>query len=126
MAWYDAEFQCSASGAHLMSIHSEYELKFAQSLSGHVNTWIGGALLPEWNGQPGGWGWVDGTGFGFSNWADGEPSGPEDIEQCLEMWTNAQWNDRACDKQNPFICQKPSARVSWVIPRILNCRFWQS
>ena len=34
MDWGDAEYECSSYGAHLMSIHSEYELKFAQSLSG--------------------------------------------------------------------------------------------
>jgi len=64
-----------------MSIHSEYELKFAQSLSGHANTWIGGALMPEIVGEPAGWMWIDGTGFGFSNWAEGEPSDPPDPDQ---------------------------------------------
>ena len=33
-SWSDAEYECSSYGAHLMSIHSDYELKFAQSLSG--------------------------------------------------------------------------------------------
>lgn len=121
MAWFDAEYECSVSGAHLMSIHSEYELKFAQSLSGHLNTWIGGALMPdigggEEGGITGGWMWLDGTGFGFTNWADGEPSGPAESEQCLEMWTNAQWNDNDCTKLSPFICQKPASHSFCAVP----------
>jgi hypothetical protein len=35
--------ECLEEGGSLMSIHSDYETKFAQSLSGHTNTWLGGA-----------------------------------------------------------------------------------
>ena len=90
---------CNAHGAYPISIHSEYELKFAQSLSGHANTRLGAGLAN--GGGPDaitGWTWIDGSSFNFVNWADGEPSGPADTEQCIEMWTNGLWNDNSCDK----------------------------
>ena len=67
-------------------------------------------------GQPGGWAWLDGTPFDYDNWADGEPSGPEDIEQCIEMWTNAQWNDAKCSNLRPFICQKAAKHSFCAVP----------
>ena len=99
---YGAYATCNAHGAYPISIHSEYELKFAQSLSGHANTWLGAGLAN--GGGPDaitGWTWVDGSSFNFVNWADGEPSGPADTEQCIEMWTNGLWNDNSCDKVSP-------------------------
>ena len=96
---YGAFVTCNAHGAYPISIHSEYELKFAQSLSGHANTRLGAGLAN--GGGPdaiSGWTWVDGSSFNFVNWADGEPSGPADTEQCIEMWTNGLWNDNSCDK----------------------------
>ena len=41
---------------------------------------------------------MDESAFDFSAWAEDEPSGPEDIEQCIEMWTNGLWNDAKCTK----------------------------
>ena len=80
-----------------MSVHSDLELKFAQSLSGHVNTRLGGVLESSpWD--EGGWAWIDGSPFNFEAWAEDEPSGPVEDEQCLEMWTNGLWNDNRCDK----------------------------
>ena len=116
MEWYNAEAECAEYGSHLMSVHSEYEVKFAQSLSGHENTWIGGALLPPLYGEEGGWAWLDGTPMDWFHWADDEPSGPPDVEQCIEMWTNGLWNDNSCDKLRPFICQKPAAHSFCAVP----------
>jgi len=34
-----------------MSIHSEYEDKFAQSIIGHANAWLGAINMPDGNGE---------------------------------------------------------------------------
>ena len=66
---------------------------------GHTNSWIGGVLeTGTFPGALGGWGWMDESAFDFSAWAEDEPSGPEDTEQCIEMWTNGLWNDAKCSK----------------------------
>ena len=41
---------------------------------------------------------MDESAFDFTAWAEDEPSGPEEVEQCMEMWTNGLWNDNKCDK----------------------------
>ena len=111
----DASSTCADHFAYLTSIHSDLELKFAQSVSGnhhtacfftnmqfhlgHTNSWIGGVLeTGTFPGALGGWGWMDESAFDFSAWAEDEPSGPEDTEQCIEMWTNGLWNDAKCSK----------------------------
>ena len=66
---------------------------------GHANTRIGGVLeTGTFPGAVGGWGWMDESAFDFTAWAEDEPSGPEEVEQCMEMWTNGLWNDNKCEK----------------------------
>ena len=60
---------------------------------------MGGVLeTGTFPGSMGGWGWIDESAFDFSAWAEDEPSGPDDEEQCMEMWTNGLWNDNSCSK----------------------------
>ena len=46
---------------------------------------------------------MDESAFDFTAWAEDEPSGPEENEQCMEMWTNGLWNDNKCEKVFLFI-----------------------
>ena len=87
-------------------MHNPYQVNILFSILdetnadlGHENSWIGGVLeTGTFPGALGGWGWMDESAFDFSAWAEDEPSGPEDIEQCIEMWTNGLWNDAKCTK----------------------------
>ena len=45
---------------------------------------------------------MDESAFDFTAWAEDEPSGPEEDEQCMEMWTNGLWNDNTCEKVTFF------------------------
>jgi hypothetical protein len=47
----EAYGDCNVFGATIMSIHSEYEDKFAQSIIGHANAWLGAINMPDGNGE---------------------------------------------------------------------------
>jgi len=75
-SWNTAQDICTTNGANLMSIHSDYEIKFAQSILGQQSIWLGGH-------SDVGWKWVDGTPFQFDAWASGEPSDSA-TGQCID------------------------------------------
>ena len=94
---------------------------------------MGGVLeTGTFPGSMGGWGWIDESAFDFSAWAEDEPSGPDDVEQCMEMWTNGLWNDNSCAKVGhdstltflpqfkslPFICAKAAEHSFCNVPEI--------
>ncbi|CBY08573.1 unnamed protein product [Oikopleura dioica] len=113
----EAYGDCNVFGATIMSIHSEYEDKFAQSIIGHANAWLGAINMPDGNGEvyPTGWQWLDETAFKYTNWAEGEPSLNND-EYCLELWTNGFWNDNACTDRKPYVCQKRAIHSFCAVP----------
>ena len=47
----EAYADCNIFGSTIMSIHSEYEDKFAQSIIGHTNAWLGAINMPDGNGE---------------------------------------------------------------------------
>ena len=51
------------------------------------------------------WKWADGSAFGFTRWAGGEPNGGTD-ENCLEMDSyvgDGGWNDTPCGFENAIL-----------------------
>ncbi|XP_033759064.1 perlucin-like protein [Pecten maximus] len=55
------------------------------------------------------WVWVrTGQSFGFTNWASGEPSNSNGVEDCviLNGESFADWNDAPCDQSYYGICKK--------------------
>jgi hypothetical protein len=50
--------------------------------------------------------WEDGTGFVYENWAEGEPNGMGNGEDCTVIYKNdARWNDHFCNTFNGYICK---------------------
>ncbi|XP_071476623.1 alpha-N-acetylgalactosamine-specific lectin-like [Diadema antillarum] len=134
VTWAAAEERCnqhftSNGMAHLISVHSDSENRFAYELfrssagdtpywsyiSGGPNHvygyWIG--LHQETSG--GQWVNTDDSAFDYNNWKYGEPNndfyGTAD-EDCVHVWrryyaddTNRVWNDMPCQKSMAFICK---------------------
>jgi hypothetical protein len=83
----------------LATINSQAELDF---IIGNVplgRVWLGGfhdVNDPNYSEPAGGWAWITGEPFTFTNWFPGEPNntsasgGPEDY---LEMFASSEWND---------------------------------
>uniref|UniRef100_A0A8C6W1R9 Pulmonary surfactant-associated protein D n=1 Tax=Nannospalax galili TaxID=1026970 RepID=A0A8C6W1R9_NANGA len=46
-----------------------------------------------------------GEPLAYSNWAPGEPNNNGGAENCVEIFTNGQWNDKACGEQRLVICE---------------------
>ena len=77
-SWDDAMSLASARGCHLATINSAAENEFLYSLSISTNVWVGrhGPWLgAKKQGNCGGFEWVTGEPFAFTNWLGGEPNG---------------------------------------------------
>ena len=54
----------------------------------------------------GGWVWDDRTPVDYVNWANGEPNGAENGENCAEMYDDeyGKWNDEDCLNNAGYVC----------------------
>lgn len=47
------------------------------------------------------------TTIGFYNWSPNNPTKLYlNIQDCIDIYRNGEWNDRHCSHFNPFICEK--------------------
>ena len=70
-----------------------------------TNAWIGGTNYPDGTLR-----WFDGSPWGFTNWAPGEPNTPIGEEEGLLMTydykgQSGTWTTQADWQKRPFICQ---------------------
>ena len=103
--WSDAEKQCQKEpGGHLMSFHSEEEVRAVQSIITHDGWtyWIGLRM----NCPTCSFTWSDHSAFDFSNWQEGEPNNVGGVENCVEMkgFDDFGWNDHKCSEERSFFC----------------------
>ena len=91
MSWTEAKQACEEMGGHLVTITSQEENDFVQSLhrGGSVQAWIGMSELDE----IGNWKWVTGEPLEFTSWRGGEPSHGNNEEHCVSMYPDGGWND---------------------------------
>ncbi|EPB74238.1 lectin C-type domain protein [Ancylostoma ceylanicum] len=84
----DAENRCREYGAHLVSVHSEPENQFVQSLTTtglDVNSWRDFVYIGmRKNTQTGNWYWTDGSKVDYMKWATDQPDHPES-ELCVQL-----------------------------------------
>ena len=102
--WYQANNLAMSSGGYLATITSAAENSFVYGLLdfdihfiGEHNwgPWLGG-YQPEGSAEPyGGWSWVTGEPFVYSNWTSENPDDYDGIEDYLHFFRGPQWNDIA-------------------------------
>lgn len=49
--------------------------------------------------------WTDGTPLTYSSFRSGEPNNDNGNEHCIEVYSDATWNDQDCSKEREFICE---------------------
>lgn len=105
ISWDEAKQKCSEMGGHLVTITSQGEQDFIESInSDNDRFWIGGYRDSSYN-----WYWVTGEKWNYTNWGSSEPSGGS--ENCAAVWPQ-KWNDMTSDnlwEQNGFICEWDNA-----------------
>jgi hypothetical protein len=73
-------------------------------LAGDV-AWLGGSQKPDSPEPAGGWTWVTGEPFGFTNWSPGQPDNAGEEESLLQMYRNGLWNDNSDSPTVYFIVE---------------------
>lgn len=117
ITWDAAKLLASARGGYLASVTSAAENQFAFGLvsqpdfwslgagSYSYGPWLGGYQSPGSPEPAGGWGWVSGEAFGYTNWAPGEPNdlGGEGYVHLFNKVSSSQpqaaptWNDSSSE-----------------------------
>ncbi|XP_040892217.1 CD209 antigen-like protein C [Toxotes jaculatrix] len=102
--WEESRNDCLQRGADLMIINSKEEQDFVAQVNDSM--WIG---LTDRETE-GTWKWVDGTPLTISFWVSGEPNSFESTEEdCAELryhGTVESWNDKPCNYQILWVCEK--------------------
>ncbi len=100
--WFTQRDRCTNAGAHLVTITSQGENDFVQTLVGYQDRWIG--LYRAQAGDP--FTWVTGEPLGYTDWVAGEPNEPG--ESCGRITSaTPSWRDRACNQSYGAICERP-------------------
>ena len=113
-SWTDARSYCRSVNGDLASILSSTEQTYLEPFLltfPSRNAWIGLSDL----GIESGWEWTDGKPTTYFNWISGQPDDWSQMEDCVQMRTGGQWDDRNCGEKTSFICKR--ANNSVVIPK---------
>lgn len=111
ITWEAANVLTSVPGQHLATISDAAENDFCFALASNpaawttnafgcgIGPWLGGWQPPGSPEPAGGWIWVDGATFGYTNWFSGEPNNSGGTEHVLHFFNCAGnapakwWND---------------------------------
>ncbi|XP_061167551.1 CD209 antigen-like protein D [Saccostrea echinata] len=104
LEWQDAKDSCISMGAHLLAIETEAEQIWIQNeISASGNAWWMGGTDAKSEGT---FYWEHSNNtLNFTNWYNGEPNGGTG-ENCLEMFSGGDWNDKSCNSFLFYICEK--------------------
>lgn len=97
--WEQAKADAEARGGYLATVTSTSEHAFVNSLfSSSQVPWFGGyqgKSGPGFTEPSGGWKWVTGEPWSYTNWSSGEPTNSSGVEDFLHTgWgSSRQWND---------------------------------
>ncbi|XP_008054777.1 pulmonary surfactant-associated protein D [Carlito syrichta] len=99
----DAQQVCTQAGGQLASPRSAAENAALQQLATDQNK---AAFLSMTDTKTEGkFTYPTGEPLVYSNWAPGEPNNDGGAENCVEIFTNGKWNDKACGEQRLVICE---------------------
>ena len=100
IVWTDAKDLAEPTGGYLATITSQEENDFVFNLinnelywNGNCGPLLGGYQLPDSIEPDGGWQWVTGEPFIYTNWLPGNPDNYDGIEHFLHFLQGPQWND---------------------------------
>ena len=101
VSWEDAFTNAEALGGYLATITSAEENAFVFGLINSPEYWFGelgpllGGYQPPGSPEPaGGWTWVSGEPWDYTNWAGGQPDNGGEPEDCIHFWNGPTWNDK--------------------------------
>lgn len=103
----EAATACEDWGGALLTIDDSAEdaWQSATSNAWYEGSWWMGLYEP---GSEGGWAWISGSTYSYSNWAAGEPNDSGGDEDCVINNHNygTAWNDIDCDRSFRFVCER--------------------
>jgi hypothetical protein len=95
--WTSARAAAEALGGHLATITSQAEANFINANLALDRGWLGGyqdRTAPDFTEPAGGWRWITGEAWSFTNWRGAEPNESRQIlEDFVESVRNSGWND---------------------------------
>lgn len=113
---------------HLVTITSQAEQDFVESLNAPQNAWIGayqaGYPLPDDESDglhaADGWTWITGEPWAYTAWSANEPNDAANNEDCSQWWlNNNSWNDINCSNTYTVmivewdLTPRPVPALSW-------------
>uniref|UniRef100_A0AC35U862 C-type lectin domain-containing protein n=1 Tax=Rhabditophanes sp. KR3021 TaxID=114890 RepID=A0AC35U862_9BILA len=111
--WNVAEFSCSMSGGHHLSVHSDAHNSFATEMGRRVADylWLGIAQFRN----DGRYVYSDGTNYDFQNWITGRNPPFKRARRCAKINTRTgKWEQSCCKKLAAHICVKdPKVYKDW-------------
>lgn len=104
LSWSNARAAAAARSyfgvsGHLATVTSAAEQSFIATIATNKQAWLG-ALQPAGSAEPGGgFTWITGEPFVYTNWRSGEPNNanPTGIEDTLYYTSTGTWNDISAD-----------------------------
>ena len=114
LTWEQARQWCEDNGGHLATISSADELNQVVAqlpAEGVVSCWLGGYRTGD------GWAWVDGSDFGYTAWAAGEPNnegGNENYVTLLKV--DGSWS--MYDVPNDVTVAYSSSKIGFVMETV--------
>ena len=107
--WPNASEACQSEGGHLASVSDSQTNEFLASLTSKY-TWIGGYRLKDNENV---WGWTDGSKWGYSNWASGQPEnyGGRQNYVGIHYAGAGHWDDGDNKHPRHYICQIASGSM---------------
>ena len=112
--WMDAENDCIEQNAHLVSIHSNEEMKFVKKITQNTEkVHLGATRNKTQRANKYSFDWTDGSEFDYENWINGEPNefhpiDPKNLDKIItKNYRGEGWTDDAYDHQHRYVCKKP-------------------
>ncbi|CAO2637825.1 Pulmonary surfactant-associated protein D [Lemmus lemmus] len=99
----DAQEVCRQAGGQLASPRSAAENAAIQQLITAHNKPAFLSMTDE--RTEGKFTYPTGEALVYSNWAPGEPNNKGGAENCVEIYTNGQWNDQSCGDELLVVCE---------------------